>query len=166
MTRHTWQSWRERYKKNSTRLDTLITAIVDQKRPAPGEQGQYGYVRQTEEKPKRPRKKRKVTGASLGSDNFIIENESEVIAPKIEGMGIMQMDVPPVDLNVQSVFQQYMGLPVAGPSPVRRSPAEEEMDDENEWQVRVGQEPPPAWGKRVGAEQLSREGENKLQELQ
>ncbi|KAJ8515265.1 hypothetical protein ONZ45_g7298 [Pleurotus djamor] len=55
--RHTWQSWRERYKKNAARLDIRIQAIVDLKKPAQGEQGQYGYVRQPE-KPKRPRRKR------------------------------------------------------------------------------------------------------------
>lgn len=60
VTRHTWQSWRERYKKNAARLDTRISDIVEQKRPAQGEKGQYGYVRQPEEKPKRTRKKRKV----------------------------------------------------------------------------------------------------------
>ncbi|KDQ63777.1 hypothetical protein JAAARDRAFT_53966 [Jaapia argillacea MUCL 33604] len=57
VTRHTWQSWRERYKKNSTRLDFRIAAIVAQKKPVIGEKGQYGYVRAPEGKPKRPRKK-------------------------------------------------------------------------------------------------------------
>jgi len=32
---------------------------------------------------------------------------------------------------------------------VRKSPAEEEMEDEEaEWEVKVGHDPPPAWGKR------------------
>ncbi|KAF7306750.1 Myb-DNA-bind-2 domain-containing protein [Mycena indigotica] len=55
--RHTWQSWRERYKKNSERLDKLIATIVAQTNPAHGEKGQYGYVRQPEEKPKKSRRR-------------------------------------------------------------------------------------------------------------
>ncbi|TFK57334.1 hypothetical protein OE88DRAFT_1730708 [Heliocybe sulcata] len=55
--RHTWQSWRERYKKNSDRLDVMIAAIVAETKPALGEKGQYGYVRMAEEKPKRNRRK-------------------------------------------------------------------------------------------------------------
>src|SRR6266498_3234222 len=59
VSRHTWQSWRERYKKNAERLDKVIATIVEQKRPQPGEKGQYGYVRQAEEKQKRSNKKQK-----------------------------------------------------------------------------------------------------------
>ncbi|KZT30355.1 hypothetical protein NEOLEDRAFT_1173797 [Neolentinus lepideus HHB14362 ss-1] len=55
--RHTWQSWRERYKKNADRLDVMIAAIVAETKPALGEKGQYGYVRMPEEKPKRNRRK-------------------------------------------------------------------------------------------------------------
>ncbi|EGO04512.1 hypothetical protein SERLA73DRAFT_173818 [Serpula lacrymans var. lacrymans S7.3] len=65
VTRHTWQSWRERYKKNAARLDALIAAIVDQRKPSQGEKGQYGYVRKTEDKPKRSRRKR-----SRNTDHF------------------------------------------------------------------------------------------------
>lgn len=44
-----------------------------------------------------------------------------------------------------------MGLGVIqdGVVAVREGPAEEEMEDEeNEWEVRVGNDPPPMWGKR------------------
>lgn len=57
VSRHTWQSWRERYKKNAARLDIRIAQIVEEKKPAMGEKGQYGYVRQPEVKPKRNRRK-------------------------------------------------------------------------------------------------------------
>ncbi|EPQ60843.1 hypothetical protein GLOTRDRAFT_102548 [Gloeophyllum trabeum ATCC 11539] len=53
--RHTWQSWRERYKKNADRLDAMIATIVAETKPQLGEKGQYGYVRMPEEKPKRDR---------------------------------------------------------------------------------------------------------------
>ena len=45
VTRHTWQSWRERYKKHAHRLDRVIESIVEHKKPLLGEKGQYGYVR-------------------------------------------------------------------------------------------------------------------------
>jgi hypothetical protein len=37
---------------------------------------------------------------------------------------------------------------------VRKSPTEEEMEDEEEveWEVKVGSDPPPAWGKRKAGE--------------
>ena len=70
MTRHTWQSWRERYKKNAPRLDVRIAQIVQEKKPALGEKGQYGYVRKPEEKPKRTRRKKNVAPETNG-DEFL-----------------------------------------------------------------------------------------------
>jgi hypothetical protein len=54
-----------------------------------------------------------------------------------------------------------MGLGVIqdGVVVVRESPAEEEMEDEeNEWEVRVGNDPPPMWGKRKGCEDPKENG--------
>jgi hypothetical protein len=60
--RHTWQSWRERYKKNSERLDKLITTIVENSQTTLGEKGQYNFVRARgeDEAPVIRRKKRRV----------------------------------------------------------------------------------------------------------
>nr|GAT47855.1 predicted protein [Mycena chlorophos] len=102
--RHSWQSWRERYKKHAARLDQRIAAIVAEAQPAPNAKGQYGYVRQAEEKPKRRRKKK---GSSPSDD-------------------------------------EQPSSPVAGPSsPVQ--PRQGDDEDESEWAVRVGTEPPPVW---------------------
>ncbi|KAG1826127.1 uncharacterized protein BJ212DRAFT_1318173 [Suillus subaureus] len=142
VSRHTWQSWRERYKKNAVRLDTMIAQIVDQKKPIPGEQGQYGYVRQDEEKNKRPRRKR----AKPAEQNL---HKEEMIIGGINGNGaevpVIVFDASPVD---------------SGPSTsrafVRSTPAEEELEDgedSEEWAVRVGNEPPPKWGKRPASEE-------------
>lgn len=60
--RHTWQSWRERYKKNKDRLDKMIAQIVEAKHIVPGQAGQHNYVRaigEGEDKTITPRKKRK-----------------------------------------------------------------------------------------------------------
>ncbi|KAJ3895070.1 hypothetical protein GG344DRAFT_86141 [Lentinula edodes] len=57
VTRHTWQSWRERYKKNAGRLDKIVDKIVSTTKPNQGEKWQYGYVRQDDDKPKKKRKR-------------------------------------------------------------------------------------------------------------
>ncbi|KIY45442.1 hypothetical protein FISHEDRAFT_49411, partial [Fistulina hepatica ATCC 64428] len=58
VTRHTWQSWRERYKKNFARLDPIIADIVSHLNLPMGGQGQYGYVRQKARGGKKPAKRR------------------------------------------------------------------------------------------------------------
>ncbi|KAF8506938.1 hypothetical protein F5888DRAFT_1646551 [Russula emetica] len=183
VTRHTWQSWRERYKKNSQRLDTMIQAIVEQKKPTLGEKGQYGYVRKPEEKPKRSRK-RKEDGSSAGptnDDDFLQAGPSHQLAMAMhmslatqDGHPHSGMPVPPpvpVDLyhqghphlhnlpphvnQIQATADGSVALRVGQDNivAVRKSPAEEEMEDEEaEWEVKVGNEPPPAWGKRKAGE--------------
>ncbi|TFK41009.1 hypothetical protein BDQ12DRAFT_418735 [Crucibulum laeve] len=154
VTRHTWQSWRERYKKNASRLDALIARIVDQKKPVPGEKGQYGYVRQSEEKPKRTRKKRSKTIEQALDDDY---------AGAIDGLrGLAEIPLSGVPLS--SHGEQHLQMPpnalyppILAPSvasndisTARMSPAEEEMDDNEEpdWAVKVGDAPPPPWSKR------------------
>ncbi|KAI0048351.1 hypothetical protein FA95DRAFT_1539877 [Auriscalpium vulgare] len=173
VSRHTWQSWRERYKKNSQRLDSLIQAIVEQKKPSLGEKGQYGYVRKPEEKPKRGRRRK---DSGLPSDDDFIH-----VGPP-HGMAMaMPMPMPPHQDGVHPdgmspmPIGMYTPHPQAGPpthihhlpphmNPMPGSggpldqnmnvngvmlPAEEEMEDEEpDWQVRVGTDPPPVWGKR------------------
>jgi len=176
VTRHTWQSWRERYKKNSQRLDTLIQAIVEQKKPTLGEKGQYGYVRKPEEKPKRSRR-RKDDGSNAGptnDDDFLQAGPSHQLAMAMhislatqDGHPHAGMPVsPPVPVElylqghphlhnlpphvnpIQATADGPVGLRVGQDNVVvvRKSPAEEEMEDEEpEWEVKVGHEPPPAW---------------------
>lgn len=160
VSRHTWQSWRERYKKNATRLDTLIAAIVEQKKPMQGEKGQYGYVRQAEEKPKRTRKKKSknVEQPSKVADDAYTAIEG-LAGHRPMSMGVLQGMVP-INLqgpNFQVLTDLQNGTPVRptpsssplDPPAVRKSPAEEEMDEErDEWAVRIGNSQPPAWGKR------------------
>ncbi|KAG6850837.1 hypothetical protein H0H93_008140, partial [Arthromyces matolae] len=149
VTRHTWQSWRERYKKNAARLDIVIAAIVERKKPAPGEKGQYGYVRQPEAKPKRSRKKHtKVLGANDELDEGV---GLPVHAPVIVQM---QGDVPGHSLQAENYPHLPAPAAVASTS-VRPSPAEEEMDEEgSEWTVRIGDAEPPQWAKRKQSEEL------------
>ncbi|CAK5280146.1 unnamed protein product [Mycena citricolor] len=148
VTRHTWQSWRERYKKNSARLDTLIAAIVAQTKPTQGEKGQYGYVRQAEEKPKKPRKKRvknQEPPPIQPDEAFLLANGDP---------GLFQPPIAPLpDLNMAVGLAGHMHIPglmydvaPVGPAPLPAARTEEEMeDDEVEWAVRVGHSPPPAW---------------------
>ncbi|KAF8973716.1 hypothetical protein BDZ97DRAFT_388268 [Flammula alnicola] len=174
VTRHTWQSWRERYKKNSARLDVIIAGVVDQKKPSPGEKGQYGYVRQAEEKPKRTRKKKvKAIDQPPQPEEFANDVNGIVALPAgpnhIPPMDPSGMDAPH---HFQHAMASLHGLADVGnaysailPAPssvpldrstIRKSPAEEEMDDTEEgteWAVRVGNASPPAWGKRKATDE-------------
>ncbi|EDR15052.1 uncharacterized protein LACBIDRAFT_300808 [Laccaria bicolor S238N-H82] len=171
VTRHTWQSWRERYKKNSSRLDTTIAGIVERKRPAQGEKGQYGYVRQAEEKVKRTRKKRTKNTEQPPRHVEYTAVDSLVGLP---GLAMPNGEVPgPSGMHIHQSFQEQSSnmettgigysviLPIPASTPldrssVRKSPAEEEMDDmdDSEWAVRVGDAPLPTWGKRKASEEM------------
>lgn len=163
VTRHTWQSWRERYKKNATRLDTKITEIVERLKPVPGEKGQYGYVRKPEEKSKRPKKKSRDGDEPIGA------------GPSTEELGFVpQSMMPPIPPPPQIpasmltqgpyghvMFDPRVGAPGPFPPPpsvpaevmaARQSAAEEE-DDENDWHIREGQGAPPQWAKRRAEEE-------------
>ncbi|KAF8167949.1 hypothetical protein B0H34DRAFT_38868 [Crassisporium funariophilum] len=176
VTRHTWQSWRERYKKNSERLDATIARIVEQKKPAPGEKGQYGYVRQAEEKPRRSRRK-KVKAPENAHEEYTMEvnglgalhaGPSEVHSMDLAAMvGPEQLHHPVSSLHdLADVGGAYSAiLPARSSVPldrsmIRRSPAEEEMDDVDEraeWAVRIGNASPPPWGKRKATDEPNAE---------
>ncbi|KAE9410936.1 hypothetical protein BT96DRAFT_805018, partial [Gymnopus androsaceus JB14] len=83
VARHTWQSWRERYKKNATRLDKIIDNIVSNAKPNPGEKWQYGFVRQADEKPKKKRKRPSKTEDDQQMPEFIVGSSGagQAIAP-------------------------------------------------------------------------------------
>lgn len=166
MTRHTWQSWRERYKKNSQRLDKKIAQVVEEKKPAHGEKGQYGYVRKPEEKPKRSRKKKIANGETTDANGAGPSNEVEedidhlpvpvlpnipgVLVPVQEPGNYAQLMYPP---NSSSTFSQA-GATQPGPVDVaaaRENAPEEEMEDgeeATEWGIRVNNATPPSWAKR------------------
>ncbi|TDL28416.1 hypothetical protein BD410DRAFT_220818 [Rickenella mellea] len=108
VARHTWQSWRERYKKNAARLDQHIVEIVNLHQPPRGGKGQYGYIREREAKA--PRKRNRKSRQSDANSSQVTEGED------------------PADM-VDNV-------------------ANDTMDSEAEWRVKVGEEPAPAWAKR------------------
>ncbi|KXN89881.1 hypothetical protein AN958_04885 [Leucoagaricus sp. SymC.cos] len=166
VTRHTWQSWRERYKKHAYRLDEKIASIVAEKRPAQGEQGQYGYVRQPEEKPKRTRKKRGKTEDVILDDDDDTANQAEEELAQLSKLSVPISSVSSVHLPViPPQVSPSLAIPQETEAPVNNGPAEEEMDDneESQWAVRVGNEPPPAWAKRRADENPHQSSPNKRQ---
>lgn len=163
VSRHTWQSWRERYKKNAARLDAMIAAIVEQKKPAQGEKGQYGYVRKAEEKPKKSRKKRARNVEPANTDEEYVaalDDTNEALPTMIDMLGIQSMrDIPEMS-GITAMYStvDHMHTPSSGPldrPPISNVPAEEEMDDADEgteWQIRIGNDALPQWGKRKADE--------------
>ncbi|KAH8100632.1 hypothetical protein BXZ70DRAFT_165025 [Cristinia sonorae] len=170
VSRHTWQSWRERYKKNASRLDVRIAQIVEEKKPALGEKGQYGYVRQAEVKPKRTRKKSR---KSEGEDSEVLAGPSNqdtehfsVPAPVPIPVSYQQQSMPqPPDAPPPSypTLLYAPSFPLHPPPPMqinrppldpilaRQNAPEQEMEDgeeDIEWPIRIGHGPPPAWAKR------------------
>ncbi|KAH8120088.1 hypothetical protein DFH11DRAFT_32037 [Phellopilus nigrolimitatus] len=92
--RHTWQSWRERYKKNAGRLDQHIAAVVLLNQNGNGgapSKAQFGYFRLTEGKNvplRRPRRKKNKDGVLEDLDQasqFVEGSEASVSgAPDFE----------------------------------------------------------------------------------
>lgn len=116
----------------------MITAIVDQKKPAHGEKGQYGYVRQAEEKTRRTRKRR-----TKPVDEPLHADQTE------KPIGNTNTTVPIILFTPDQISSE----PQASMSGIhtRQSPDEEEMADgeeSEEWRIRVGDQSPPTWGKR------------------
>jgi len=141
---------------------------VEQKKPLPGERGQYGYVRQAEEKPKRTRKKKiqaieQISPAQELTNMNGIPPHSAGLSPlppmEVSGMGTMHhlhhtmaalQDLSDVGNAYSAILPTPSSVPLDR-STIRNSPAEEEMDDmedETEWAVRIGDSSPPTWGKR------------------
>ena len=132
-------------------------------------------MRKPEEKPKRSRK-RKEDGSSAGptnDDDFLQAGPSHQLAMAMhmsmatqDGHPNSGMSVPPpvpVDLyqqghphlhslpphlnQIQATTDGSVGLRA------EKGPAKEEMEDEEaEWEVKVGNDPLPAWGKRKAGE--------------
>lgn len=120
----------------------MITTIVDQKKPAHGEKGQYGYVRQAEEKTRRTRKKR-----VKAVDESIRPGQAERQMTGVDGNSNIAVPI------ILFTPDQIPGEPQASMSGTRsrQTPDEEEMADgeeSEEWRIRVGNRSPPPWGKR------------------
>lgn len=108
VSRHTWQSWRERYKKNAVRLDAHIAAIVDAVQTLKAAKGPYAFTKQLESKPKRKRRTKK-------------EMEEAAAAPTVN-------EERSVQINVGTFGNESEG--------------------DHEWDIRIGNDPTPAWKKR------------------
>ncbi|KAK7694539.1 hypothetical protein QCA50_001725 [Cerrena zonata] len=163
VTRHTWQSWRERYKKNAPRLDVRIAQIVQEKKPAMGEKGQYGYVRKPEEKPKRTRRKKNPAPEANGDEPVAgpsTTNDTEEppitlpmpMAPPPPPPGMTISDGPPnysaVLYSAPPPFSQLSAGPSMDSTTARQNAQEQEMEDgeeETQWPIRIADAPPPAW---------------------
>ncbi|KAI0348637.1 hypothetical protein BDW22DRAFT_1350886 [Trametopsis cervina] len=174
VTRHTWQSWRERYKKNAARLDPKIAEIVERNKPAVGEKGQYGYVRKPDFKPKKSKKKSAdgEENAAAGPPKEELEFMSQTLSFPPLGVpmaGVVESDPsaplsfplstatpPPLTSNV--VPQPVPSVPISAEVLAARQNASEEEDDE-EWQIREGNGPPPAWAKRKASAEEEEEGQ-------
>jgi hypothetical protein len=145
----------------------MIAIIVEQNKSTQGEKGQYGYIRQPEERIKRNRKKRmRQLQKTLETDydEAYIGNGPGVGA---EAAAVMQATItqplpfPPRGGTL--IPFEHDGGPLDSTN-LRESPAEEEMDDTDdsaEWQVRIGDEPAPAWTKRKVDELASKENASK-----
>jgi hypothetical protein len=158
VSRHTWQSWRERYKKNSARLDPKIAEIVERNKPLPGDKGQYGYVRKPEEKVKKTKKKSAeaddstIPGPSKDELDFL--SQTLIMPPSALLAAIPGINAP--TSTIHSSMLPPTGSHSIASSSVTISPevlaarqnASEEEDDESEWQIREGTGPAPLWAKR------------------
>ncbi|KIP12596.1 hypothetical protein PHLGIDRAFT_262771 [Phlebiopsis gigantea 11061_1 CR5-6] len=164
VTRHTWQSWRERYKKNAARLDIKISEIVERNKPSLGEKGQYGYVRKPEEKAKRVKRKSREeeTGPSTEEMEFISQPTA---TPPMPGPMTASPSLPPPGAFPHIMYDPRLGPPPFAPPPpppthipppevvAARQTAAEEEDDESEWRIREGLGAQPQWARRAEEEE-------------
>ncbi len=139
---------------------------MEQKRPQPGEKGQYGYVRQAEETPKRSRKRKIHAVEEVSQTDQPVHTMIEI--PVVPGPSHVHAPMVPPEMNIPTLdptdttFHELtrMGNPfsvvIAPPSnaipmedpAVKNSPAEEELEDDGtDWAVRIGNALPPAWSK-------------------
>ena len=154
----------------------MIARIVEQTKPMLGEKGQYGYVRQAEEKPRRSKRKKRSPEPLQDVDDLV----SVPPTPGPSGHQHMQQ-VDPSQVNpynpyaisltdAGNTYPAVMPEPSAAPldqSAVKTSPDEEEMDEEGtEWAVRIGNAAPPAWAKRKATDDDHEDGVNKRQRVE
>lgn len=135
VTRHTWQSWRERYKKNASRLDKIIDNIVSTTKPNPGgEKWQYGFVRQADDKPKKKRKRVSKTEADQQQQQQQ-QQQPDFVVGSSSGAG--QAIASPSSLGHLATI-----LHLSPDGPIMASAGNAE-----DWRIGVGSEIPPTWAK-------------------
>ncbi|GJE86005.1 hypothetical protein PsYK624_020850 [Phanerochaete sordida] len=164
VSRHTWQSWRERYKKNAARLDVKIAEIVERNKPVMGEKGQYGYVRKPEEKAKRSKRKGRDGEAGPSAEELDFITAPPVLAPVPGQQPIAAGGMPAPGSFGPVLYDPRLGPPPTYPPPppshipppevvAARQHAPEEEDDDHEWRNRDGQGPPPQLARRAEEEE-------------
>ncbi|KAK1223818.1 hypothetical protein PQX77_013342 [Marasmius sp. AFHP31] len=134
--RHTWQSWRERYKKHAEKLDKIIDEIVHETKPNPGDKVQYGYVRQEEDD--KPRKKRKRAAPKNG-----IETLQQPPPEFVVGASTDSQVLPGAVYQPENVPVSF--LPVLAQKPGSSTTNE---DENTNWAVRLPDGVLPPWAKR------------------
>ncbi|KAK7463742.1 hypothetical protein VKT23_005678 [Stygiomarasmius scandens] len=135
VNRHTWQSWRERYKKNAERLDRHIDIIVNSTKMNPGEEKGLYDVRQPEEKSKKSKKRgsRRTVSQQPPPAEFVVGSST------IPGDGTM--------MQVKDALMAPVGLPPPFyPSVQAYTQGGIVNDDDSDWRIRIGNDEPPAWG--------------------
>lgn len=145
VNRHTWQSWRERYKKNAARLDVAIANIVSQRPVIPGEKGQYGYVRLVEDRGKKPKKASKpgtpilldLHGAS-GSTYSSVQTSASAAGELMYSSLTTAYSAPP----------QSASIMIDNASRTATLTSLQESQEGSEWAIRIGDAPPPTWSKK------------------
>ncbi|KAJ3750197.1 hypothetical protein DFH05DRAFT_1385556, partial [Lentinula detonsa] len=141
VTRHTWQSWRERYKKNAVRLDKIVDNIVSTTKPNQGEKWQYGYVRQDDDK---PRKKRKL---SSKHEEFVVGSSGAGKKPAHPGPTEQLSQA----ISANSPLGQLAGI-------LRLAPPE---NGEDEWKIKIGNNLSPSWTKSKGSSEPEEDSDTK-----
>jgi hypothetical protein len=150
---------------------------VEQKMPQRGEKGQYGYVRQPEEKAKKGRKKKAKAIDQHATSEECSKEFVNMLGISAAGPSHLQpamdpsgMGVPPVHPPITSLHQLVaMDNPCTVPPPpvpvgnpnVRATSTEEELEDDgSEWAVRIGDAPPPMWAKRSAPDERDEDEDN------
>ncbi|KAH8835209.1 hypothetical protein DL96DRAFT_1666083 [Flagelloscypha sp. PMI_526] len=170
---HSWQSWRERYKKNADRLDLTISKIVQQKDIKRGEPGQLGYRRDPTFKDMMT--VWKPTGDTTLPQLAPIEEHGQVgmrqTLKKRPRRPTSPLPSPPTSPAVSTAASEPQAVVHLKATSEKRSPRGENPsqpstdaptqydDDESGWRVRIGKDPPPLWAQRPPDKQIDAQGE-------
>ncbi|KAF5390342.1 hypothetical protein D9757_002781 [Collybiopsis confluens] len=158
VTRHTWQSWRERYKKNADRLDKIIDSIVTTTKPTQGEKWQYGYVRQDDERPKK--KRRRISKPEEEDQRPPLQPQQQEFVLGSSGSGkalVSNFDPVTQAMATNPSFGQLAGMLRLAPT----SDISTVENNEDGWGIRVGSSLPPSWPKPKDADALGQDHDSK-----
>lgn len=109
----------------------------------PGEKGQYGYVRLIEEKGRKIKKQPK-QDSPPPLDLFGASGSTSSVRNPAPTPGNL---VYPIAATTDSIPPQSASISVPGTSHMT-VPSFEESQEGSEWAIRIGDAPPPAWGKK------------------